>query len=241
MVAAALGAGILATVLVRLLHMLFATCRQQTRWMEQAEPLQRSGAQASIFVLPISAPVMAVTGVFRPRIFVSQPIVAALNQEELAAAIAHEFAHVRARDNFKQLLLRITQLPRWFRATSHLKRWISASEILADRTAIAAGVSPYHLASALVKVARLSAGPALVPSIAASHLVPDCTGSAVASRVLQLREILDESASKGNTPVLKRNASATKWLGVATAVALYLLSLNPLLPRVHEVLEWLVR
>ena len=240
-VASALGVGVLATLLARLLHLLFATSRQQTRWMKEAKPLQRDGAHDSIFVLPGAAPVMAVTGLLRPRVFVSQPIVAALNDEELTAALGHEFAHVRAHDNLKQLLLRITQRPRWLGESLHLKSWITASEVLADRTAIEGGVSPYHLASALVKVARLSAAAALVPAIAASHLVPDCAGSAVASRVLQLREILDRPATNSSAPLLRRNAIATKCVLAVTAVALYLLSLNSLLPRVHEVLEWLVR
>src|SRR5262249_51909570 len=160
---------------------------------------------------------MAVTGLFRPRIFVSQAIVSGLNQQELAAALAHEFAHVQARDNLKQLLLRITQWPRWIHAFFHLKtsrlhQWISASEVLGDRNAIAGGTSPYHLASALVKVARLSAEAAPVPAITASHLVPDCTDSAVAFRVLQLREILDQPSNNITAPSLKRSAVALKWI-----------------------------
>jgi len=238
---AVLGAGILVTILTRLVCMLKVTSRQETLWLDRAKPLLANDTRASVFVLPTPGPLMAVTGLLRPRIFVSQQIVSALTQQELAAALSHEFSHVRSRDNLKQLLLRITRLPHWSGASSQLKSWIAASEVLADRSAIAAGTSPYHLASALVKVARLSAGAALLPAIAASHLVPDCTSSAVASRVMQLREILDEPANSKTALLPKRNASATKWLLAASVAALYVLSLNPLLPRVHEALEWLVR
>jgi Zn-dependent protease with chaperone function len=241
LVGAVLGAAILVSILGRLGYMLITTSRQERHWLEEAEPLEAHLHNASVFVLSMPTPLMVVTGLLRSRVFVSQPIVAALNQHELAAALSHEFAHMRARDNLKQLLLRITQLPGCFGASSYLKTWISASEVLADRSAIAAGTSPYHLASALVKVARLGTGAAPLPAIAASHLVPDCTDSAVASRVLQLREILDEPAINITTRALTRNALATKWLLAASAAALYLLSLNPLLPRVHEALEWLVR
>jgi hypothetical protein len=241
MVAAALGVGILATILVRLLHVLLVTWRQQSRWMEEAEPLPANDKRAPVFVLLAPAPLMAVTGLLRPRIFVSQQTLSALTQLELAAALAHEFAHVRSRDNLKQLLLRITRLPRWSGTSPQLNSWIGASEVLADRTAIASGTSPYHLASALVKVAQLSAGTAPLPAIAASHLVPDCKDSAVASRVLQLREILDEPASNIATPALTRSVIAMRWLLAGSVAALYLLSLNSLLPRVHEALEWLVR
>ena len=238
---AALGAGILLTIFARLTYVLVATSRQQTQWLQQAEPLSAHAQSTSVFVLSTPAPLMAVTGLIRAKVFVSQPIISALDQSELAAALSHEFAHVRAGDNLKQLLLRITQLPRWFGASSHLKIWIGASEVLADRSAILSGTSPYHLASALVKVARLSAGGAPLRSIAASHLVPDCAGSAVASRILQLRDILDEPQSERNAPSFRRNAIAMKWLLAASLAASYLLSLNPLLPRVHEALEWLVR
>ena len=237
-VGAIFGAGILVSILSRLGYMLIRTSRQEHRWLQEAAPHRYYD---SVFVLATPTPLMAVTGLLRPRVFVSRSIISALDHQELAAALSHEFAHVRARDNLKQLLLRITQWPRWLGACSCRKAWISASEVLADRNAIAAGTSPYHLASALVKVARLSAGAAPLPAIAASHLVPDCADSAVASRVLQLREILDEPASGVNAPLPKRNAIEMKWLLAASAAALYLLSLNSLLPRVHEALEWLVR
>jgi len=241
LVGAVLGAAILVTILTRLVCMLSMTARQETLWLDQAKPLPVSDKRSSVFVLPTPAPLMAVTGLLRPRIFVSQQIVSALTQHELAAALSHEFAHVRSRDNLKQLLLRSTRLPLWSGASAQLKSWIDSSEVLADRSAIAAGTSPYHLASALVKVARLSSGAASLSVIAASHLVPDCTSSAVASRVMQLREILDKPANSTTALLPKRNAGSMKLLLAASVAALYLLSLNPLLPRVHEALEWLVR
>lgn len=238
-VGALLGVAILLGICVRLVKMLIATSRQQSRWLTEAHRLHDDGL--SVFVLPTDMPVMAVTGLLAPKIFVSQSIVSALSQEELAAALSHESAHVRARDNLKQLLLRITQLPRRFGGSACFRTWISASEVVADRNAIAQGTAPYHLASALVKVARLSAGTAPLPEIAASHLVPDCADSAVASRVLQLREILDEPATGITVCVPNQNAIPLKWLIGASATVLYLISLNSLLPHVHEALEWFVR
>jgi Zn-dependent protease with chaperone function len=238
MVGAIFGAAIPLGIVARLVTILLATSRQQKQWSRGARPLHVHGP--SVFVVATTAPVMAVTGLLDAKIFVSQAIVSALTHDELAAALSHECAHVQSHDNVRHLLLKITQLPRWFGVSSHLKKWISASEVLADRTAIASGTSPYHLASALVKVARLGAGTAPLSAIAASHLVPDYTGSAVASRVLQLREILDEPATS-RTAQIKNDAIAMKWLVAASALAIYLLSLNSLLPYIHEALEWLVR
>ena len=184
---------------------------------------------------------MAVTGILRPKIFISQKIALALSSQELAAALSHEVAHVQSRDNLKQLLWRITRLPRWVAASRLFSAWINSSELVADRAAISNGTPAYELASALVKVARLGTATAPLPELAASHLIPDHADSAIASRVLQLREIMNQPAKNMTSPAVMRNAIGMKWLAAAVAAALYMLSLNPLLPRVHEALEWLVR
>ena len=107
---------------------------------------------------------MALVGVLRPRLLVTRGLVAALTDEELAASIAHEVGHSRARDNLKRLLMRaapdlLTATPA---ARAIERRWASAAEHRADR--MAADDSPVArcaLASALVKVARLT--PAMTP------------------------------------------------------------------------------
>src|ERR1019366_10566357 len=101
---------------------------------------------------------MALVGVLRPRLFVARRLLDALTAEELAASVAHEAGHRRAWDNLKRLamraapdLLAITGIARGIE-----RRWASASDHAADRRAAGDGPTRCALASALVKVARLT-------------------------------------------------------------------------------------
>src|SRR5262249_21389147 len=84
-VGAVLGMAILLGICARLVQMLIATSRQQSQWLRESHPLHADGL--SVFVLQTPMPVMAVTGLLAPKIFVSQSIVSVLSREELAAAL----------------------------------------------------------------------------------------------------------------------------------------------------------
>ena len=101
----------------------------------------------------------AVVGACKPRIVAASRVLEVCSHEELREVIGHEAAHIAARDNLKLLLLLASPDPlAWIPVgTGLLTRWRSAVEFEAD--AIATGPDPRRrvaLASALIKVARLS-------------------------------------------------------------------------------------
>jgi len=237
MALAALGALLLAGMVARGAGLLHATRQTQRGWRAQSDRLNLDGMRVPVYRVEHGASLLAVTGIFRPQIFVAREITEALSPDELRAALAHELAHVSSFDNLKQLLLKITRAPRWLKALySADAEWTKASEIAADRNALAEGASVLDLSSALIKVGRLKRPPAGREAVAA-HLAPAaCTGS-LESRVTCLSEMLEGT---GAAPA--RGTKRSKLvLPVVIALAVYIACINALLPAVHEALEVLVR
>jgi Zn-dependent protease with chaperone function len=110
-------------------------------------------------VVDVPEPIVAVVGGWRPRVIASRRVLSVCNSEELSQVIAHELAHVSARDNLKLLLLILgPDLLAWLPTGAALEvRWRATAEREADERA--AGPDRRKrvaLASALIKVARLS-------------------------------------------------------------------------------------
>jgi beta-lactamase regulating signal transducer with metallopeptidase domain len=104
-------------------------------------------------------PGVSLAGVLRPRILIGPEVVRELTSAELDVAIAHELAHRDALDNLARWS--IACAPDWFgssaRARGIEQAWHEAAESLADRRAVHGDRDrAVHLASALIKVARLS-------------------------------------------------------------------------------------
>jgi hypothetical protein len=119
---------------------------------------------------------VTLAGVLRPRILVGTPTVEALTPGELDAAIAHEVAHRQSRDNFKRFLVYCApDLFGWSAAARRLEElWQAASERQADARAVDGDERrAVVLASALVKVARLTRRPGTIlpsPTWSAFHV-----------------------------------------------------------------------
>jgi beta-lactamase regulating signal transducer with metallopeptidase domain len=116
---------------------------------------------------------VSLAGVFKPRILIGPDVGRALTPAELAVAIAHELAHRDACDNVTRAsMLCAPDLFGGSRRAGRLeKAWHEAAESLADSRAVGGDrVRAVHLASALVKVARLSASAAARPQPAWSTL-----------------------------------------------------------------------
>jgi Zn-dependent protease with chaperone function len=239
---AALGASLLAAMMVRAFRILRATMLLRDQWSARGERIAVPDIDLPVYCVEDSGSLLAVVGIFRPRIFVARRFAQALSREELSAALAHEMAHVRSFDNFKQLFLKITRPPRRlniFQITD--AAWTSASEVAADEIALSSGASALDLSSALVKAGRLGANTAMCEAVAVSHLLPIVTGSSFEMRVTHLQGLLEEN----NDP---RPASKTSGFGRHSATALWILllltyaaSFNAVLPWMHEALEFLVR
>lgn len=97
LILAGLGVLVIAAVAFRSFRTIGATRRAQKQWRSHSRRLQVPGIDVPVYCAAGSGPLLAVTGIFRPEIFVSQTVVDNLSSEELFAAIAHEVAHVRDR------------------------------------------------------------------------------------------------------------------------------------------------
>jgi BlaR1 peptidase M56 len=234
---AALGGAMLAGMVARGVDIFMATVKAQRGWREHSKKIRIEGLRVPVYRVENGASLLAVTGIFRPRIFVAREITETLSQEELRAALAHELAHVSSFDNLKQLLLKITRAPRWLKALySADAEWTNASEIAADHDALAEGASVLDLSSALIKVGRLNR-PLISREPVASHLVPSTCSGSLESRVTCLSEMLEGKETAPVRGVKRSNV----WLPVIIAAAAYLACIHALLPAVHEALEFLVR
>jgi Zn-dependent protease with chaperone function len=205
-----------------------SAARRTERWMRLSRPLSLAGVSMPAFAIEADAPVMALVGVLRPRLLITRPVLAALTDEELRASVAHELGHWRACDNLKRLAMRIAP-DLWFAAGpahSIERRWAAASEHAADRGAGESERERCALASALVKVARLTP-PATPIDEPISALVD---GGDITARVQRL---LDDSPWEAGRRL-------PRWLAPGIMAPALILAYAPLLRLVHSVTELLV-
>jgi Zn-dependent protease with chaperone function len=209
-------------------------------WRRDAEPVKLDQAPVPAYRLRHPFPVVAVVGVFRPRLFIAGQLFDQLSREELAAAIAHECGHLAARDNLKRALLRVcrdvlTIVP----CERELDRaWAKNSEAAADEYAARNGAgAALDLASALVNIARLA--PAGVkPAIPAGALLIGEDASGIAGRANRLMEL----ATAGLQPEKTTSLFALRvsfWLSFgALLTAALLVATDPhSLVAVHNLIE----
>jgi Zn-dependent protease with chaperone function len=182
---------------------------------------------------PHELPVAALAGVLRPRLLLSDLVLRALSPGELRAVVAHERAHVAARENLKRLLLRASPDPlALLPAGSRMRAaFEEAAEAAADRAACAV-VSPLLLARALLKVAALLP-PGRRLELAGAGLHREGT---ISSRVRALVVRHEQGVAPGSH--LRSTESACTW--VLPVAALALAGAWVPLPAVHRVLETLV-
>lgn len=231
------GALLLAGMMWRCWRMLSATRRMQRSWHKNAERIYLQGIELPIYCVESNVSLMAVTGIFRAKIFLSREIAETLSPLELKAALEHEVAHAASFDNLKRMLLKITQPPQWLRVFHDVDReWTGASEIAADCSALARGASVLDLSSALIKVGRLNRMPAASHTVA-SHLIPTGCSSTLEQRVLRLSELLESD----ERTAIHTTQSGKLILGVFLGLAAYIACFHAFLPAVHEALEFLVQ
>lgn len=231
------GALLLVCMAARGWRILRATNEAQQSWRKNSERVCLEGIDLPVYRVKNGSSLLAVTGIFRAKVFLSGDIAETLSPQELSAALQHEMAHVAAFDNLKQMLLKMTQPPRWLKAYHHADaEWSGASEIAADRSALASGASVLDLSSALIKVGRLSRGSGAANAIA-SHLIPTACSSSLEQRIVRLSELIQ---SNEETAVHKAQRGKL-FVAVIFSAAAYVACIHALLPAVHEALELLVR
>jgi Zn-dependent protease with chaperone function len=149
---ACVGIAIVATGVTRASVAWIQTSRAIRRWSARAAASEIKAALPILATEP-SAPAAVVAGITRPRLLISRSTTEALSANELRLVVAHEIEHARRRDNLRKLLLAANFMP--FRRAIE-GRWMIASELAADRAAVANGHDACDLAAALVKVSRMT-------------------------------------------------------------------------------------
>jgi Zn-dependent protease with chaperone function len=200
-------------------------------WMRTARPLALPGTTIPAFEVDSDAPMLALAGIFRPRLLVTRALIDALTREELTASVAHEIGHWDALDNLKRLVMRAA--PDLFGATASARTiergWAAASEHSADRIASdGQQASRCALASALVKVARLTP----VPRPLGEPISTLVGGGDIASRV---RTLLDDGASQAAA-----TGARAGWLRAGIVGAVIVVIYTPMLRVAHMATEALV-
>jgi len=219
-----------------------ATRRLAADWLCDARQIRIADISVPVYRIKHQFPVIAVIGIFRPRMFVAEQVLDSLNHSEFRAAIAHEYGHLRANDNFKRTVLRICRDLLIVPLGKGLDRaWADNAESLADEYAAQTGPSAaLNLASALVKIAKIvptDSGPAMP---AGAYLVEDLSVD-VTSRVRRLLRYSDDpSFAVAGMSIFGRTAAFWMW-----SAALLLLLVVPLIDErslagTHEIVEQFV-
>ncbi len=117
-----------------------------------------AGKPSQMLVVEAPHAFLVQSGVLRPRIVISQPLLADLSGVELDAALRHERAHWASRDNGKRLLFaflpEILPVGQAYRTIE--RAWAKFTERAADDFVSAQGSGPaLSLAAALIRIARL--------------------------------------------------------------------------------------
>lgn len=201
--------------------------RRGLRAWRATRPLARAAGNSEVSVIDVKAPLVGVVGGWRQRIVAAQSVAAACDHEEFRQVLAHEAAHMDSRDNLKLLMLltmpdALAWLPTGRALTEH---WRAATELEADEHA--SGADPRKrvaLASALIKVARLSLASGL------PRRVPRRSGQ-LSGLEHRVRRLLAPS------PAVRRSFPGRRLLTCALLVPLLAV---PLYASVHRLIEALV-
>jgi len=171
---AILGAGVWVLSIARVASAVYETVRYLHHCERHGHKIQVPGEPSPVLLLVDKAPVLAVAGVVRPRLVISQPVLRGLTVEQRDAALRHEQAHRVSRDNIKRLLiLMVPDVLPFLRTFASLERtWAKYTEWAADDQATEGNSDrALSLASALVRVAKMGTKPQL--SYLVSLLVHD--------------------------------------------------------------------
>jgi Zn-dependent protease with chaperone function len=221
-----------------------ATNRLVRQWESAGEPLESPGLPLPAFQLKHQFPIVSLIGILRPRLFVSSLVLETLTPGELSTAIAHEFGHLRSRDNLKRSVLRacrdvLTIVP----SGRGLDRaWAQAAEEAADeRAADGHPAAAVELASALVKIARLVPPGGRPTMPAGAYLVGEFEAGAIGGRVQRLLGLSDEQQL--SSQYHGHAASLLIWIALISSLsAIGLLASAPgALHGTHSAIEWIVR
>ncbi len=147
-----LAAGCLLFMSVGIARALLAR-RVPTNSLMAGLPDTHSAEMVPIYQTSRSCPTLTVAGIYTPKVLVSEVALATLSEDELRSALRHELAHIEAQDNLKKLLFRFLDFPGMAKLE---QAWSEAAEIAADNAAVSSLSQALDLASALIKISRIT-------------------------------------------------------------------------------------
>lgn len=216
-----------------------ATLKLAANWTANAVPISLPGWHRPAYRLDHIFPLIAVVGVWRPRLFVAGQVLDQLAGDELVAAIAHENGHLLARDNLKRMLVNFcAEMAWWVPVTRTLRRmWADAAEQAADEyAATGSAAQPLNLAAALVKLARMTVA-GTCPAMPAGAFLIEAGGDILTQRVNWLVEVKPATT---RTEPFPSPLTVTLFLG-ATGLCFALAVRFDLLERLHQLIETVVQ
>jgi Zn-dependent protease with chaperone function len=213
------------------------------KWMTNATPIVQKNLDVPAFRLKHAFPIVAVVGTFRPRLFIAEHVLETLSEDELAAAIAHEYGHMAAKDNLKRSLLRTSRAALLIIPCGRSldRAWGEASEAAADEFAAEqSSAVALNLASALVRVARMIPAEPRPVMPSSTFLVGGEETRGVKARVSRLVELsaTDPRQLESSAPLFR----FVPWLFLTTIVIIGVTveSRPQVLASVHELIEHVV-
>src|SRR5215211_4709468 len=181
-------------------------------WLTASTRIELQAIHVPTYVLDHSFPIIAVVGAFRPRLFIANHVLESLSEEELAAAIAHEYGHLAARDNFKRSVMRVSRAALLLIPCGRSldRAWSEASESAADEHAAQqSSLVALNLASALVRIARMipKGQRQVIPAAVSGFLANSDELPGVKARVRRLVEL-----ANADPHLLVSNASLVRFV-----------------------------
>ena len=237
--ASLLGIGIAAFRVFRTWH---STRALTSNWLNHSEPIVVEGVKIPVFRIFRPFPVIAVVGMIRPRMFVASQIFDSLSDDEFRAAIAHEYGHLHAHDNFKRAFLRVCRDMLIFPLGRELDRaWADNTESAADEYAAETGVdsTALDLAATLIKIARIAPENAKPGMPLGSFLIEGNAGD-LRQRVRRLVALSDRRNTSATGSGLVARRFIWLYAAVVAAVTLSLASNTSLLLAIHNLSESVV-
>jgi hypothetical protein len=222
--------------IARSAHAIAASAQCNRKWLTAGRDVLLLAESSQGVVIDEETPLLALAGVFRTRLIISDAVLRALSPDQLFVALHHEKAHRDSRDNLKRLLrLLAPDFVPFFPSCTLLDRaWGKLSEWAADDAAVQGDPrQALSLAEALLRVAQMGAGPQL-SSLHTSLVAADQDLSGRVDRLLRMEP------TGTVLPLQTRSLAVRAGLGMAACTVVFA-AWPAILSSVHGLLELFVR